>query len=190
MINRIRDIRRSKNLTLADVATRCVPTTTPQTIGRLETGTRNLSLGWMNRIGAALEVDPQLLVRGDTVEQPRLIARLGDSGVEALSAPRDAVLPTELDVEGRVVVVAVEAGMGEYRAGDQLWLREAQPTNLSRHMNRDVLASLPGGRLVFGRMIALTGKRITLLPLVNGQPRIIVENPEWLATTEMLVRHL
>lgn len=190
MINRIRDIRRAKNLTLADVAARCVPATTPQTIGRLETGTRNLSLGWMNRIGAALEVDPQLLVRGDAVEQPRLIARLGNSGAEALSVPRDAILPTALGIEGRLVVVEVEVSMGEYRAGDQLWLRQSQSGNFSRQINRDVLASLPGGRLAFGRLIEQNGKRISLLPLGSGQPQIVVENPEWLATTEMLVRHL
>jgi hypothetical protein len=45
-------------MTLADVAARCSPPTTAQTIGRLETGTRNLSLIWMNRIALALEVDP------------------------------------------------------------------------------------------------------------------------------------
>ena len=65
MINRIRDIRREKGLTLADVAARCAPPTTAQTIGRLETGMRNLSLTWMNRIAAALEVEPELLVRSD-----------------------------------------------------------------------------------------------------------------------------
>ena len=64
MINRIRDIRREKQLTLADVAARCQPPTTAQTIGRLETGMRNLSLVWMNRIAAALEGEPELLVRG------------------------------------------------------------------------------------------------------------------------------
>ena len=65
MINRIRDIRREKGMTLADVAERCSPPTTAQTIGRLETGTRQLSLTWMNRIAAALGVDPELLVRGE-----------------------------------------------------------------------------------------------------------------------------
>ena len=44
MINRIRDIRRQKGMTLADVAAACSPPTTAQTIGRLETGMRNLSL--------------------------------------------------------------------------------------------------------------------------------------------------
>ena len=35
MITRIRDVRRARRLTLAEVAERCVPATTAQTIGRL-----------------------------------------------------------------------------------------------------------------------------------------------------------
>ena len=50
MITRIREVRRARNLTLQDVADRCDPPTTPQTIGRLETGTRTVSVGWLNRI--------------------------------------------------------------------------------------------------------------------------------------------
>ena len=34
MINRIRDVRREKGLTLAEVGQRCTPPTTAQTIGR------------------------------------------------------------------------------------------------------------------------------------------------------------
>ncbi|HWL47322.1 MAG TPA: helix-turn-helix transcriptional regulator, partial [Sphingomonadaceae bacterium] len=37
MITRIREVRRAKGLTLQDVADRCTPPTTPQTVGRLET---------------------------------------------------------------------------------------------------------------------------------------------------------
>jgi len=96
VINRIRDIRKQKNMTLAEVAAACRPPTTAQTIGRLETGMRNLSLVWMNRIAAALGVDPELLVKGDAAPQPQVVARLGESGAEALSAPRDAILPVEL----------------------------------------------------------------------------------------------
>jgi transcriptional regulator with XRE-family HTH domain len=58
VINRIRDIRKQKGLTLAEVAAACDPPTTAQTIGRLETGMRNLSLVWMNRISGALGVLP------------------------------------------------------------------------------------------------------------------------------------
>ena len=64
-MNRIRDIRKAKGLTLADLAAACSPPTTAQTIGRLETGTRQLSLGWMNRIAAALGVEPAALMRAE-----------------------------------------------------------------------------------------------------------------------------
>src|SRR3546814_9338145 len=57
MINSIRTVRRARGLTLEEVAQRCEPPTTAQTIGRLETGTRTLSLGWMNRIAMALGVE-------------------------------------------------------------------------------------------------------------------------------------
>ena len=80
MINRIRDVRKQKRMTLADVAVRCTPPTTAQTIGRLETGMRNLSLDWMNKIAAALGVEPELLVRRDRDDSAKLIARLGEAG--------------------------------------------------------------------------------------------------------------
>ena len=73
MTNRIRDIRKAKGLTLADLAAACDPPTTAQTIGRLETGMRSLSLSWMNRIGAALGVDPQLLVKAEDLARARLM---------------------------------------------------------------------------------------------------------------------
>ncbi|MGH6786642.1 MAG: helix-turn-helix domain-containing protein [Novosphingobium sp.] len=190
MINRIRDVRRQKKLTLADVAERCVPPTTAQTIGRLETGTRQLSLTWMNRIAKALGVEPELLVRGEETEAPRTIARLTDTGAEALSAPRDAILPTALGGEGTVVALAVECGAGDYRSGDQVWLREVSPEAFARALNRDVLAPRPGGRFAFGRMIDRDDTRVALLPPGAGARQVVIDNPPWLAVAEMLVRKL
>jgi transcriptional regulator with XRE-family HTH domain len=190
MINRIRDIRKEKGLTLADVAARCDPPTTAQTIGRLETGMRNLSLVWMNRIAAALGVEPELLVRSDQAEQPQLIARLGDQGAEALPAPRDAILPTDLTASGTYVALAVETGAGDYRCGDQVWLRQVGPEDYPRLLNRDVMAPRPGGRFAFGRMIDRGDKRVALLPPGPGQRQIVIDSPSWLALAEMLVRKL
>jgi len=194
MINRIRDIRRQKALTLADVAARCDPPTTAQTIGRLETGTRNLSLVWMNRIAEALGVEPELLLRSEQERQPQLIARITQAGAEALTVPRDAILPTALGgadgADGPLVAMAVEASAGEYRAGDQLWLRQHPPEDFARLLNRDVLAPRTGGRFAFGRMIDRLDTRIALLPPGAGQRQVIIENPPWLAVTEMLVRKL
>ena len=190
MINRIRDIRRQMGLTLAEVAARCTPPTTAQTIGRLETGTRNLSLAWMNRIAAALGVDAELLLRGEESAPPRLIARLAESGAEPLSIQADAILPAALGGRGRLVAMAVEAGAGEYRAGDQLWLREVPIEQSARHLNRDILVPRPAGRLAFGRLIDRAETKMVLLPPGAGQRQVVIENPAWLAVAEMLVRKL
>src|SRR5690606_21817871 len=140
-----RDIRKQKRLTLADVAERCDPPTTAQTIGRLETGTRNLSLVWMNRIGAALGVEPEMLVRGEEKNAPQVVARLTEAGAEALTKPREAVLPTELGGDSGLLCLAIDAGAGEYRAGDQLWLRQHAPDDAATMINRDVLVPRSGG---------------------------------------------
>ena len=44
MITRIREVRRARKMTLQDVADRCDPPTTPQTVGRLETGTPGITV--------------------------------------------------------------------------------------------------------------------------------------------------
>lgn len=190
MINRIRDIRRQKGLTLADVAARCDPPTTAQTIGRLETGMRSLSLVWMNRIGAALGVEPQLLVKADEETPARLVARLGTQGAEALAKPMDAILPVALDGSARLMAMAVDASAGEYRAGDQVWIRQIEPEDFARAFNRDILAPRPGGRFAFGRLIDQRDGRIALLPPGAGQRQVIIDRPAWLGLAEMLVRKL
>lgn len=194
MINRIRDIRKQKGLTLAEVAAACKPPTTAQTIGRLETGMRNLSLVWMNRIGAALDVDPEMLVKSEDEASPQVVARLAESGAEALTAPRDAILPMEMRGGGSsaaaLVCLEVEASQGEYRVGDQVWMRQMQPDQAPRLINRDVLAPRPGGRFAFGRMIDWKGDKIGLLPPGTGQRQIVIDGPAWIAVAEMLVRPL
>lgn len=191
MINRIRDIRRSKGLTLAEVGARCSPPTTAQTIGRLETGTRNLSLTWMNRIADALGVEPELLLKSEADDdQPQFVARLGEAGAEALSTPRDAILPVSLGGDGPLMAMTIEVSHGDYRSGDQVWLRQVQPQAYARLLNRDVLAPRPGGRFAFGRMIDRDEEKVALLPPGAGQKQVVVEHPPWLAVAEMLVRPL
>src|SRR3546814_15049736 len=78
MITCIREVRKAKGLTLQDVAERCDPPTTPQTVGRLETGTRTVSVAWLNRIAGALGVDPSQLVTHPD-RQARKSTRLNSS---------------------------------------------------------------------------------------------------------------
>jgi len=190
MINRIRDIRQEKGLTLADLAAACDPPTTAQTIGRLETGMRNLSIKWMDRIAAALDIAPELLVRSDAAVQPQIVATLADTGAEPLAKPRDAILATDLGGEMPLMVLSVETSVGEYRPGDQLWLRQMDPADYQRAINRDVLVPRKGGRFSFGRLIDRQGVMVGILPPGSGQKQQVVDDPAWLAVAEMLVRRL
>jgi len=196
MTNRIRDIRKAKGLTLADLAAACQPPTTAQTIGRLETGMRQLSLGWMNKIAAALGVEPASLMRAETAAPAQIVADLTASGPQALTNPREALAPSAL-AEGdgpSPLVLAVTESVGEYRPGDLVWLRPLDPDNLqsaiNRAMNRDCLVPKPGGRFAFGRLIDRRGSLVGLLPPGAGQKQVVVDNPPWVAVAFMLVRAL
>ena len=194
MNNRIRDIRKAKGMTLADLAAACAPPTTAQTIGRLETGMRSLSLTWMNRIAAALKVDPAALMREPTARVPTIVAELGPAGPEPLGAPREALLPGALASEDgpAPLVLSVDASMGEYRSGDLVWLRpltpDADPLAVSRAINRDCLVPRPGGRFGFGRLIDYRDGKVGLLPPGAGQKQVVVDKPAWIAVAFMLVR--
>ena len=190
MINRIRIIRKAKDMTLAQLAQACDPPTTAQTIGRLETGARRLSTDWMDTIAKALGVEPETLVRSEGTARAQVVAKLGDGGAEALAATRDALLPTELGGSDIRVVLSIETSAGEYRAGDQLWLRQIAPQDAGQAINRDVLVPRKGGRFAFGRLIDRQGSRVGVLPVGAGQKQLVVDDPAWIAVAEMLVRRL
>ncbi len=192
MTNRIRDIRKAKGLTLADLAEACNPPTTAQTIGRLETGMRQLSLTWMNRIAAALGVEPATLMRAEAAAPAQIVAELAAAGPEALSTPREALLPSELGGEDgpAPMVLAVKDSVGEYRPGDLVWLRPLDPEDAASAINRDCLLPRPGGRFAFGRLIDRRGSLVGLLPPGAGQKQVVVDNPAWIAVAFMLVRPL
>lgn len=187
MITRIREVRRARRMTLDDVARACNPPTTPQTIGRLETGTRTVSVGWLNRIAAALGVDAQDLVEGAEAAELKVIAVLGPGGA---SAPRRAgiVVPPRAG-EGEVAMT-VSASVGDYRAGDEIWCTMLGPDDYARALNRDVLLPRPAGRFLFGRMINRDEERLQLIPLEPGGRQQVVANPPWLAVATRLVRSL
>lgn len=215
MINRIREIRQAREMTLAELASACDPPTTAQTIGRLETGTRNLSIKWMDRIGRALGIDPGQLVRSEALDRPRVIAELGLTEIEALASAREAVLPHEIATQGAndaadgldpFVVISVIAAISEYRSGDSIWLRRipssAGAGALRSAINRDCLIPRSGGRFAFGRLIDVvpggppdsrdgnSSFRFGILPVQSGQKQQIIDAPEWIAVAEMLVRRL
>jgi transcriptional regulator with XRE-family HTH domain len=187
VITCIREVRRAKGLTLLDVAERCVPPTTAQTIGRLETGTRTVSVGWLNRIADALGVAAADLVRlPDQTDLP-IAALLGGNGAHA---PGHAMRVPPPRPEPGALGIAVEDGIGDYRAGDILWCERLAPDAFGHALNRDVLAPRAAGRFLFGRMIGREPGKFLLLPLVSGSRQTVLNDPPWIAVVRRLVREL
>jgi len=187
MITRIREVRRARGMTLDDVARRCEPATTPQTIGRLETGTRTVSVGWLNRIAKALGVEAQDLVEGGDTSELKVAAILGAGGA---MAPRKAAIVVPPRVEDGQIAVLVAASLGDYRSGDEIWCDTLQPEEYARALNRDVLVPRPAGRFLFGRLINRDEEKLQVLPLEAGGRQQVVANPPWLAVAAKLVRNL
>ena len=187
MITRIREVRRARGMTLDDVARRCEPPTTAQTIGRLETGTRTVSVGWLNRIARALGVEAQDLVESGGSAELKVAAVLG---VRGATAPSKAGLVVPPRVEEGQLAVLVGASVGDYRAGDEIWCDTLRTEEFGRALNRDVLVPRPAGRFLFGRLINRDDERLQILPLEAGGRQQVVANPPWLAVASRLVRSL
>jgi transcriptional regulator with XRE-family HTH domain len=187
MITRIREVRRARGLTLDEVARRCEPQTTPQTIGRLETGTRTVSVGWLNRIAKALGVEAQDLVEGGDKSELKVAAILGPGGA---MAPRKAAIVVPPRVEDGQVAVLVAGSLGDYRSGDEIWCEMLGPDDYARALNRDVLVPRPAGRFMFGRLINRDQEKLQILPLESGGRQQVVANPPWLGVARKLVRSL
>jgi transcriptional regulator with XRE-family HTH domain len=187
MITRIREVRRARGMTLDDVASRCDPPTTPQTIGRLETGTRTVSVGWLNRIAKALAVEAEDLVEGGEAAELKLVAVLGAGGA---AAPKRLAIVVPPRAEEGQVAVFVSASVGDYRSGDEIWCDTLLPGAYFQALNRDVLIPRPAGRFLFGRLINRDEEKLQILPLEAGGRQQIVSNPPWLAVARKLVRNL
>ena len=187
MITRIREVRRARGMTLDDVARKCEPATTPQTIGRLETGTRTVSVGWLNRIAAALGVEAQDLVDGGDSAELRVAALVGQGG--ATAPKRTAIVVTPRIEDGDIAIIVV-ASVGDYRSGDEVWCSTLAPQDFAQALNRDVLVPRPAGRFLFGRLINRDDEKLQILPLEAGGRQQIVTNPPWLGVARKLVRTL
>lgn len=187
MLTRIREVRKAKGLTLLDVAERCAPPTTAQTIGRLETGTRTVSVGWLNRIAAALGVESSELVTLTDRPDIAIAAVLAGDGAQAPRKPLTIVPPAPT---AAMIGILVEAAQGEYRAKDTIWAEKLAPGDYGRAINRDVLVPRPVGRFIFGRLVAVEGNRIQILPLTAGARQLVIADAPWLAVVKTLIRSL
>ena len=105
------------------------------------------------------------LVRLPDVADLPVAAILGAGGAVA---PRQSSVVTPPRPEAGALALIVEAGQGDYRAGDILWLDRLAPDAFGQALNRDVLLPRPAGRFLFGRLIGRDPDRLHVLPLAGG----------------------
>lgn len=159
--SRIREIRREKGLTLQQVASKAG--TTAQTIGRLETGMRTLSINWVKRIAEALEADPSELLSlpgGGDISVSGEINRAGKitrREVGTIALRLAATNP---------VALRIKENMGQYRVGDTIVFDRKEDSDPSVFAGRECLVTLGDGREVFCRYIFSADNQLaTIIPL-------------------------
>lgn len=187
MQSRIRDVRRQKGLSLADVAKLCVPPTTAQTVGRLETGMRTLSINWLNRIASALGVDSSELVQLTGQAELPVAAVLSTKGAHAPTQAEAILVP---NITGNMMGLRITASIGEYRSGDEVWMEKIEPQHFTDALNLDVLIPRPAGRFLFARLLGLEAGKLHLLPLESGARQQVINDPVWIAKAVRLIRKL
>lgn len=165
--SRIREIRKSKKMTLHEVAERTG--TTAQTIGRLETGMRTLSLVWVQRIAEALEVDAADLLampdRGD-IEVASAIGKNGkvkSRSVETMALRLLAASP---------VALGITENLGAYRKGDVVICSRTDKMDIDAAISaangKDCLVETIEETRLFGRLIAQSKTAILVVPPEPG----------------------
>lgn len=183
--SRIREIRKLKKLTLQQVADKSE--TTAQTIGRLETGMRTLSVDWVNRIAKALDVDPSELLAlpesGDIVISGFLhgggIIEKKDAGTIALRLLAQAP-----------IALKVTSNTGQYREGDTIIFDSLPGTDPHSNIGKDCLVEDSNGHRHFGKVIFFDESGVTISPV--GQEGTIASSIENIniAPAIMLMRNL
>jgi hypothetical protein len=105
-------------------------------------------------------------------------------------APRQPSVATPPRPEAGALALLVEAGVGDYRAGDTVWLDRIAPEHFGQALNRDVLLPRPAGRFLFGRLIGRDPGKLHILPLSHGGRQQVIADPPWLGLATRLVRPL
>lgn len=188
MRSRIREIRKSKKLRLSDVAARIKPTpTTAQTIGRLETGARSLTVEWINRIADALEVDPSELVTAPDQPDCPLVGVLIENGHIA-HTPLEMI---DLRLSAKdAIAVRIEAAITGYSVGDILICDRLGQEDFKDADGSDALVELENGDSIFGRILIEEDGKITLATPAPNTRVLRHLSIRSIAKTVMLLRHL
>lgn len=187
MQNRIRALRKERGWTLSDLAARITPEPpTAQTIARLETGTRTLSLPWLEKIAAALDVSPQdLLTLSDGPSSP-LLGISGEAGITPMKNPPDIDLSV---LAGDPVAIEFAAPCGRFLVGDIVIFDKSK--GYSGGILDEALVASGHGLLLFGSIFPsdMDDQLIVSTPPPKAGLHHITK-PEWSARAVCVIRRL
>lgn len=162
--SRIREIRKENGLTLQEVAARAG--TTAQTIGRLETGMRTLSLNWVNRIAEALGVEPALLLSLPEQGDINISGQVGSNG--AVTTRNFGTVSLRLTGK-QPIALKIKINMGEYREGDSVICNGQDAAVPKGVIGKDCLIELEGGKRCFAKLASgAKPGTFTLIPIGNS----------------------
>ncbi len=187
MRNNIREIRKQKGLTLHQVAARIRPQpTTAQTIGRLETGSRKVTLDWLEKIAAALQCSVAELMPMDG-DGPVPFAGTLSTGGEIIPAAGETL---SLQPPGdNAVALKIAQPAADFQVGDTVICLPVPVAEAARLVGKECLAELEDRRRLYGRLLAGTEPgRYTVVGM--GDAAAVVYNAvlRSLARRAMLIR--
>ncbi len=187
MRNHIRYFRKLRGLTL-DVIGREIGTT-PQTISRLEKGAMTLSTDWLERLGAALKVNPADLLDSPDRQPIPVIGVIQERGFLGPATSNGLLI----DVPS-VDPVAVEIGapLGPFHIGDMLICEKFSGEDLAKVNNQDGLAATRDGVNLLCRIIASEKNplRFSLAPFQAQQAVLYDQELLWAAVLIMRITYL
>lgn len=184
--SRIREIRRAKGLTLQQVGERAG--TTAQTIGRLETGMRTLSINWVQRIAKALDSDPSALLSLPESGDVSISGSVDGNGI--INEKQQGTLTLRLSAI-HPIAITFESNLGQYQKGDNIVCDEISTDDLSLAHGRDCLVRTEEGKLHFTKVLRdIKPGKVTLAPISSSGS--VIENcgVEMIAPAVTLIRNL
>jgi len=186
MKTRIREMRRQRGMTLQQLAESIRPEpTTPQTIGRLETGIRTVSLDWLTRIAEALDCHVSDLL--ELPERPE-IPLLGQVGAQGVVSACDAGMVDVAPAALNPVAVRMAVPAGPYIAGDLLICDRFEGADMDNALGRDAVAATAVGHMLLCRIIRGADGAYTLVSLEPGGRIIYDTRLAWAAAVKTLIR--
>lgn len=164
MHNKLRQLRRARNLTLAQVAQELG--TTPQTVSRLENEVITLSTDWLERFGALFDVDPAHLLGSPSSREIQMLGQLDRFGrvTEHTEEPCELSLPA-----GPAHAVKVTSVIGPYGAGDILLTTRLYGDDMTNAVGHDALVGLSDGSVLLRRLVNGREGHYMLVPLISGE---------------------